>query len=113
MNLSLRFPDSSEQLSLGAKPSLQAVVSSFQAAHQEPDSAVRAIHHQPAAEGVFADVPAAVDARLRAALEKRGIARLYSHQAEAFDLTQAGKDVVIVTPTASGKTLCYNPPVHH
>ena len=62
----------------------------FQAAHREPDSAVRAIHHQPATEGAFADIPAAVDPRLRAALEKRGIARLYSHQAEAFDQIDAG-----------------------
>src|SRR5207249_2713386 len=48
---------------------------------------------------------------LRAALERRGIARLYGHQAEAFDRIQAGSNVVIVTPTASGKTLCYNLPV--
>src|SRR5215472_11961602 len=113
MNLSLGFPDSdlSRELSLSPRPSLEAVVSSFRAAHQDPDSAVRAIHHQPAAEGVYADVPASVDSRLRAALASRGIARLYSHQAEAFELTEAGKNAVIVTPTASGKTLCYNLPV--
>ena len=52
-----------------------------------------------------------VDARLRSALEKRGITQLYSHQAEAFEQIAAGKNVVIVTPTASGKTLCYNLPV--
>ncbi len=56
-------------------------------------------------------MPAAVDSRLRAALAKRGIERLYTHQADAFDQIQAGKHVVIVTPTASGKTLCYNLPV--
>ena len=56
-------------------------------------------------------MPDAVDPRLRAALERRGIARLYSHQAEAFDHLQADRNVVIVTPTASGKTLCYNLPV--
>src|SRR4051812_42983484 len=102
MNLSLGFP---------AAVSLENVVTQFQAAHQEPDSAVRAIHHQPAADGIFADLPAAVDPLLRAALEKRGITRLYSHQAEAFEQIEAGRDVVIVTPTASGKTLCYNLPV--
>jgi len=55
------------------------------------DSAVRAIHHQPAAEGVYAEIPAAVDARLRAALEKRGISRLYAHQADAFDEIARGR----------------------
>src|SRR5437660_9316356 len=110
-NLSLGFPEFSRELALSPKQSLETVVSGFRSLHQEPDSAVRAIHHQPAADGVFADIPATVDAKLRAALEKRGIARLYSHQAEAFDAIQAGKNVVIVTPTASGKTLCYNLPV--
>src|ERR1043166_4959592 len=101
MNLSLGFPG----------VSLETVVTQFEAAHREPDSAVRAIHHQPASEGVFADVPAAVDVRLRAALEKRGVARLYSHQAEALEQIEAGRHVVIVPPPASGKTLCYNLPV--
>jgi DEAD/DEAH box helicase domain-containing protein len=101
MNLSLGFPAAS----------LETVVTQLQAAHREPDSAVRAIHHQPAAEGVFSEMPPAVDARLAAALEKRGITRLYSHQAEAFEHIEAGRHVVIVTPTASGKTLCYNLPV--
>jgi DEAD/DEAH box helicase domain-containing protein len=111
MNLFLGFPEYSRELSLAPQQSLEAVVSGFRAVHQEPDSPVCAIHHQPAAEGIFADLPAAVDSRFRAALEACGITRLYSHQAEAFELTQAGKNVVIVTPTASGKTLCYNLPV--
>ena len=111
MNYSLGFPDLSRELSISPKQSLEAVVSYFRSKHLEPDSAVRAIHHQPAAEGTFADIPALVDGKLRAALEKRGIARLYSHQADAFAAVQAGKHVVIVTPTASGKTLCYNLPV--
>ena len=111
MNLSLGFPEFSQELSVSRKPSLEAVLSRFQSAHLEPDSAVRAIHHQPAAEGVYAEIPAAVDARLRAALEKRGIPRLYAHQADAFDQIERGRNVVIVTPTASGKTLCYNLPV--
>ena len=45
------------------------------------------------------------------ALEKQRISRLYSHQAEAVRLVRSGKNVVIVTGTASGKTLCYNIPV--
>src|SRR5438105_1156961 len=111
MSLSLGFPELSHELSLKPRQSLEAVVSGLSELHRQPDSPVRAVHHQPASEGVFVDVPATVDARLRAALEKRGIARLYSHQGDALALTEAGKNVVIVTPTASGKTLCYNLPV--
>jgi DEAD/DEAH box helicase domain-containing protein len=111
LDLSLGFPEFSQELAVHSNPSLDAVVARFQSLHQKPDSPVRAIHHQPAAEGVFADIPAAVDVRLRAALEKRGISRLYVHQADAFDQIAAGRNVVIVTPTASGKTLCYNLPV--
>jgi DEAD/DEAH box helicase domain-containing protein len=55
--------------------------------------------------------PAEIDARLRAALEARGIASLYTHQAAAYEVVQSGRNVVAVTPTASGKTLCYNLPV--
>ena len=111
MNLSLAFPEFSKELAVAATPSLEAVVSRYQAVHQEPESPVRAIHHQPATEGAFTDLPACVDARLRAALERRGIARLYTHQADTFDHVTAGRNVAIVTPTASGKTLCYNLPV--
>ncbi len=111
MNLSLSFPDFSKELAISPRQSLEAVVSYFESVHKQPDSAVRAIHHQPASEGEFSVMPEAVDSRLRAALAKRGIERLYTHQADAFDQIQAGKHVVIVTPTASGKTLCYNLPV--
>ena len=111
MDLSLGFPEFSQELTISTKASLESVVSSLRAAHQQPDSPVRAVHHQPAVEGTFADMPDAIDQRLRGALERRGITRLYSHQAEAFDHLQAGRNVVIVTPTASGKTLCYNLPV--
>jgi DEAD/DEAH box helicase domain-containing protein len=55
--------------------------------------------------------PAWLDPRLRTALAARGIERLYSHQAEALEALRGGGDVVVVTPTASGKTLCYNLPV--
>ena len=91
MNYSLGFPDPSRELSISPKQSLEAVVSYFRSKHLEADSAVRAIHHQPAAEGIFAEIPALVDTKLRTALEKRGITRLYSHQADAFDQIQAGK----------------------
>src|SRR5207249_4413005 len=53
------------------------------------------------------DLPRWLDPRLRTALAARGIDRLYSHQAEAMEAVRAHEDVVVVTPTASGKTLCY------
>ena len=111
MDLSLGFPEFSQELSVATKPSLEAVVARFQALHRQADSPVRAIHHQLATDGLFADMPAAVDGRLRAALEKRGITRLYVHQSDAFECIAEGRNVTIVTPTASGKTLCYNLPV--
>ncbi len=61
--------------------------------------------------GLFADFPSGMDERLPAVLAKRGIHRLYSHQREAFDLAAEKKDFCVVTPTASGKTMCYNLPV--
>ncbi|MBM4416516.1 MAG: DEAD/DEAH box helicase, partial [Chloroflexi bacterium] len=65
----------------------------------------------PARPARFADWPTAVDARIREALRGGGIARLYTHQAEAVAHALARRDQVVVTPTASGKTLCYTVPV--
>lgn len=65
----------------------------------------------PSRPGRYAPIPAAVDPRIVAALKKRGIDHLYSHQAAAIEAVLAGENVVVVTPTASGKTLSYNLPV--
>src|SRR2546422_179672 len=65
----------------------------------------------PAATAEFAQLPAGLRPELVAALGRRGIDRLYSHQAEAYDAVKRGRHLVVVTPTASGKTLCYNLPV--
>ena len=65
----------------------------------------------PAKPGSFTDLPEDLSSPLSAALKQKGIRRLYSHQAEAFDLSQRNQNTVVVTPTASGKTLCYNLPV--
>jgi len=70
-----------------------------------------AIRHEPATSGTYRDVPGSVNPALRRALADRGICQLYSHQAEAFEAIEQGQNVVVVTPTASGKTLCYNLPV--
>lgn len=65
----------------------------------------------PAKEAVYADFPDGIDERINAALRKRGVHRLYSHQAAAINEVNNGENVVVVTPTASGKTMCYNVPV--
>lgn len=65
----------------------------------------------PAREAQYSDFPECLDQRLAAALEKRGVHKLYTHQASAVAEIGKGKDIVVVTPTASGKTMCYNLPV--
>jgi DEAD/DEAH box helicase domain-containing protein len=65
----------------------------------------------PARPARYADHPDWLDERLVAALAARGVTRLYTHQRHAFDALHAGRHVVVVTPTASGKTLCYDVPV--
>jgi len=65
----------------------------------------------PAKRGEYVPLPSGLDARLVAALAGRGIDRLYTHQSSAWESVQAGRHSVVVTPTASGKTLCYNLPV--
>ena len=111
MNLELGFPEFSQALPSRPQQSLEPLVERFQKACQEPDSPIRAIHHQPASEGDYVEIPAEIRPELRTALEHRGIQRLYTHQAECFSRVQEGRHIVVVTPTASGKTLCYNLPV--
>lgn len=77
----------------------------------EDDPHVTAVRRLEPVEARYAPFPEALDPRLIAALNRRGITQLYSHQAEAIEHALAGRSVVTVTPTASGKTLCYNAPV--
>ena len=72
---------------------------------------ITALRQLPARPPVFVPLPTSVDPRLAEALRARGISQLYSHQAKAWALIEKGQHVVVVTPTASGKTLCYNLPV--
>ena len=59
----------------------------------------------------YAPFPGGLDARLEPVLHKRGIHQLYTHQAHSIRATAEGRNVCVVTPTASGKTMCYNLPV--
>jgi len=86
------------------------VLESF-AARDHNGEILTAVRHFPAREAQWADFPAWVHADLASAYAAKGIRRLYTHQAAAAEAVHAGKNVVIVTPTASGKTLCYNLPV--
>jgi len=65
----------------------------------------------PGREGRYADLPDALPCSLAAALRSRGVSQLYAHQREAWDAAQRGEHLVVATPTASGKSLCYTLPV--
>ncbi|MGF1613659.1 MAG: DEAD/DEAH box helicase [Gammaproteobacteria bacterium] len=67
--------------------------------------------HIPPKAARYSDFPANLHPLLQLGLQRRGIQRLYCHQLEAWESITAGRHTVIVTPTASGKTLCYNLPV--
>lgn len=77
----------------------------------DDDPHVTAVRRLAPVEAQYAAFPETLDPRLVKALRTRGLEQLYTHQAESIAHVQAGRNVVIVTPTASGKTLCYNAPV--
>jgi len=97
--------------------SLGTVLARLEAAHHaaaragDDDPHVTAVRRLAAVAAEYAPFPDSLDARLRRALGARGIDRLYTHQAAAIEHALGGRNVVVVTPTASGKTLCYNAPV--
>lgn len=68
-------------------------------------------HVEKAVPAAYSPFPSVLDARLAGVLKARGVSALYTHQASAVEAVARGKDIVVVTPTASGKTLCYNLPV--
>ena len=80
-------------------------------ARYRTDEALTSVRHIPAREAKFRPMPAWVRSELSGAYRAKGIKQLYSHQAAAAEMAHAGRNVVVVTPTASGKTLCYNLPV--
>ena len=87
-----------------------------------PDLTFRAIAHELSSicttvaitkgtAGKLHPLPTDLPPALISALKLGGVANLYSHQLEALEILRSGLDLSIVTPTASGKTLCYNIPV--
>ena len=81
------------------------------AAGDTPDGWVTAVRILPARAASCAPFPSGIDHRLRDALKSRRVEQLYTHQAVAVEHVLAQRNVVVTTPTASGKTLCYNLPV--
>jgi DEAD/DEAH box helicase domain-containing protein len=100
-------------LAVRASPTLETVQEALGAlvARYRADEVLTAVRHIPAREAQFRAMPAWVRPELAAAYHAKGIEKLYTHQAAAAELAHAGKNFVVVTPTASGKTLCYNLPV--
>jgi len=72
---------------------------------------VAAWRRLPARSAQYAPTPSCLHPQVRSGLQKRSIQQLYTHQAQAVEAALEGKNVVVVTPTASGKTLCYTLPL--
>ncbi|MBM7703276.1 DEAD/DEAH box helicase [Metabacillus iocasae] len=92
------------------RKSLQEVINILNEQEQYRDNIVH-WHTIDEKEAKTAPFPSFIHEKLKKALEKRGIASLYTHQQTAFELAYTRQSFVAVTPTASGKTLCYNLPV--
>jgi len=117
-DVALRFggqelPEAAHSRLLARRTGLAGAIARFEEWMADPDSPVRAIRRQEARLGVYADFPETLASELKQSLASRGIQQLYSHQAQSFAHATAGRNVAVVTPTASGKTLCYNLPVLH
>jgi DEAD/DEAH box helicase domain-containing protein len=104
-----------EQLALRKTDTEGAMIATLKALEIEKtlvsEPVLTALRHFPEEPAQFADFPEEIDERLRRVLGARGIERLFAHQREAWDRASRGEHTVVVTPTASGKTLCYNLPV--
>jgi DEAD/DEAH box helicase domain-containing protein len=105
--------ESAGGLAVRASTTLETVQEALGAlvARYRADEVLTAVRHIPAREAQFRATPAWVRPELAAAYHAKGIEKLYTHQAAAAELAHSGKNFVVVTPTASGKTLCYNLPV--
>src|SRR6202047_4156487 len=96
--------------SVAALDTVQEILGTLVARYRK-DEVLTAVRQIPAREAKFRPVPGWVTSALSEAYAAKGIQELYSHQALTAELVHEGRNVVVVTPTASGKTLCYNLPV--
>lgn len=96
------------QLSPSYPDPVEALSAHLRAQHQTQITGELVI---PAKNGAYSSFPSDLEPLLMKALQARGVSQLYSHQAESWKSIQTGQHTVVVTPTASGKTLCYNLPV--
>jgi DEAD/DEAH box helicase domain-containing protein len=105
----------SQQLAVRREGSETALLAALKGLELEKtlgaEPVLTALRHFPAEPPRFAEFPNGLHPRLLEVLRERGYERLYTHQRAAYDAVQAGRNTVVVTPTASGKTLCYNLPV--
>ena len=83
--------------------------------NHDPRFAGSIVHRagSPAQPARLAPLPRGLDERLAAALDASGVSSLYTHQALAVTAALRGEHMAVVTPAASGKTLCYNLPTLH
>jgi DEAD/DEAH box helicase domain-containing protein len=102
-----------QALALSGETSIQSALEEIERRFKGPPEfgGITAVNHIPARPAELVPFPDGLAPELTAILDRRGIRQLYSHQAEVFRLAREGKDLVVVTPTASGKTLCYNLPI--
>ena len=106
----MTFSESLAPRSDAALDTVQEILGTLVARYRR-DEALTAVRQIPAREAKFRSVPGWVTSALCETYRAKGIQELYSHQAVTAELVHEGKNVVVVTPTASGKTLCYNLPV--
>jgi DEAD/DEAH box helicase domain-containing protein len=99
-----------ELIKSGTASSIEGVIDDF-AARRRGTDVVTCIQHLPAREGRYGSWLSGIPSELVELYGKRGIEKPYIHQEKAWDSIFSRRNVVIVTPTASGKTLCYNVPV--
>ncbi len=83
----------------------------FRAIAQDLSEQIVTIETTPIHHSDRYPLPAALPQELRDALQQTGITSFYHHQIEALECLRSGKDLCLATPTASGKTLCYNPSI--
>lgn len=105
--------DAAAPAALSGPPATDHVAAALDEIRRLPALAGRIVHEEriEARTARHAPWPPQLHPRLVEALRARGVERPYSHQAEAVERALAGRDVVVVTPTASGKSLCYTLPV--